>query len=405
MPWLIKPMPNHKTLGIIRSIASAITTMIVAIAPAISIADDGLQTRLKTGIDYQMRSNVAGVAETAHWLKETYPKNAIGYVFNLNGLITEFSWDESVKTYDASIFSEADEALERCKRQIKNGERESLAQAYFLCGQAHFALTYLHGARGNYYRAGTNGSDTIEHLEKALEYDPTLIDAKMHLGAAYYFADNLPPFVRAFSSLLWFIPSGNSAKALPYLREVAEGESLYAPPAKYMYAWMLLQGDAADQDTATQLLAELVKAYPQSRRFYLRYVSHLVLSGEYETASIAARKFIAGCPDCQRKTADVDLARIWLARASLDQGEVGSAQSTLSQISEEPKPRWADAWQTLTVGNIADLNGERSIAVDHYQRVLDLAGQGGVSSRLRELALSSLEQPYDVGSSTNSAGF
>jgi tetratricopeptide (TPR) repeat protein len=196
-----------------------------------------------------------------------------------------------------------------------------------------------------------------------------------------------------------FIPSGDSAKALPYLEQVIQSNAPYRNPAKYMYAWMLLQ---SDEDTveaqrnrakADLILAELVDTYPESRRFALRYLSNLVLSGNYQGAIVAAELFISTCPGCEREPADIDLARIWLARAQFETGALAQAEVTVAAIETADLPRWAQAWYVLTVGNLEDINGQRSRAQRHYREVLDLAGSG-ISQRLSQLAESGLEKPY-----------
>ena len=170
------------------------------------------------GTDLRLRGNLAGADRISRQLKQTFPGQSIGYTFNLNTLVTKLSWDDQQTRFDKEILDDAKKTLSICSRQIESNPEDY--RAYYHCGQAHFALTYLHALRDNYYRAGTHGSNTIADLEHALRINPALTDAKMHLGIAYFYADNLPPFVKAFSRFLWFIPTGNSSKSLPYIKEV-----------------------------------------------------------------------------------------------------------------------------------------------------------------------------------------
>ncbi|MDA1077193.1 MAG: tetratricopeptide repeat protein [Proteobacteria bacterium] len=285
------------------------------------------------------------------------------------------------------------------RRRIKLNPQDAVG--YFQCGQAHFNLTYLHGARGNYYRAGTNGSDAIEFLEKALDLDPQLTDAKLHLGAAYYFADNLPPFVRAFSRLLWFIPQGNSEKSLPYLAEVTGSGDLYRDVASYLYAWVLLRGDDVSRHKAGEILASLVQRFPQSRRFQMRYLSYLVATGEYPTAVLSAQRFMDECPGCTRDPVDVDLARLWQARALLAQADTVNAVEVVDRIEHTQSfPSWAQGWHSLTLAQLKDIIPDRASATRMYQRVLDLRKTGEISEELESLALDGLARPFTTNAVT-----
>ena len=178
-------------------------------ARIIALKTEGTLLRLKA--DYE------GVHRISDQLKALFPEHSIGYTINLNTLVTRLSWDSQQQHYDQIILDDAEKTLSLCRAQIKAKPKDY--DGYYYCGQAHFALTYLHALRGNYYRAGKNGSDTIETLEQTLALNPDLIDAKMHLGVAYYYADNLPPFIKAFSRFLWFVPTGNSERSLPYIKE------------------------------------------------------------------------------------------------------------------------------------------------------------------------------------------
>ena len=155
------------------------------------------------GTYLQLKGNFAGADRVSRQLKQTFPELSIGYTFNLNTLVTKLSWDERQTRFDKEILDDAEKALSICNGRIESNPQDY--RAYHHCGQAHFALTYLHALRGRYYRAGTNGSKTIANLEQAIKINPTLTDAKMHLGIAYFYADNLPAFVKAFSRFLWFI--------------------------------------------------------------------------------------------------------------------------------------------------------------------------------------------------------
>ncbi|MCG8447953.1 MAG: hypothetical protein MI725_00040, partial [Pirellulales bacterium] len=120
-----------------------------------------------------------------------------GHVFALNTIVTHLTWDETQTVYDDALNYHARQTLEWC--EDAGNQKKDSTKANYYCGQANFALAYYHGLKGSYYQAGKRGTACIDYLEAVLEEDPTLVDAKMHLGISYFVADNLPPFIKMFS--------------------------------------------------------------------------------------------------------------------------------------------------------------------------------------------------------------
>jgi len=293
------------------------------------------------GTYLRLRGDFSGADRVSRQLKQSFPGQSIGYTFNLNTLVTKLSWDDRQTRFDKEILYDAKKTLSICNGQIKSNPEDY--RAYYHCGQAHFALTYLHALRGKYFRAGTNGSKTIANLEHALKINPTLTDAKMHLGIAYFYADNLPPLVKAFSRFLWFIPTGNSNKSLPYIKEVTEQGEFFRDVAKYLYAGLLAKGNDHDRLISTSLLKELVDSYPENSRFQLRYISQLGEEEHYAQSMEVADVFIATEKQYVRDPVDVDLARLWTTRAFLELNEAKNAVSAFSKIDRQVSfPSWGE---------------------------------------------------------------
>ena len=355
----------------------------------------------KEGTILRLKGNFAGADRVSRQLKQTFPGQSIGYTFNLNSLVTQLSWDEQQSAFDREILDDAEKTLSICHAQIAADSEDY--RAYYHCGQAHFALTYLHALRGNYYRAGTNGSRTIANLEHALKINPTLTDAKMHLGISYFYADNLPPFIKAFSRFLWFIPTGNSSKSLPYIKEVTEHGEFFRDVAKYLYAGLLTRGNDNDRLTSTALLQELVESYPENSRFLLRYISQLGEEGFLTQSLQVADDFIATEKLYHRDPADVDLARLWTSRAFLQLNEAKNAVDAFNKIYYQASfPSWGKAWFLLTQAQINDLQEHRAVARDLYEQVIKLHADYS-SSAILDLAREGLKAPFVLTAPPSSA--
>lgn len=315
----------------------------------------------------------------------------VGHIFALNTIVTHLTWDETSTEYDDDLVMHAAHVFSWAEQNPAHPLSE------YYAGQAHFAVSFHQALKGNYYRAGRHGTLGIETLETALERNPGLIDAKMHLGIAYFVADNLPPFIRMFSHLLWFIPSGNSEKSLPYLRDVMENGRKYADVARYIYSTLLLEDPELRQEAENQL-RYLVDKYPTNSRFQLRLISLLIMQEKYADTLEVAGRYLAQDPPPEEP--DLSLARIWMVRAHMGLHDIDNAQALFDQVdpvfdqNEGTLPGWSLAWHKLTEGQLSDLANQRDKARTIYREVLRIARATYVNNVIQEAAKAGLDRPY-----------
>ena len=359
-------------------------------------ADQSIQSLEKHGTFLRLSGNFteAKVVETK--LIDLYTQPA-GHVFALNSIITQLTWDETETKYDDALTYHATKTLEWCESKTNHKSLATIANYY--CGQANFVLSYYHALRGNYFQAGRRGTAGIEYLETTLLLDPSLVDAKMHLGIGYYVADNLPPFIKIFSRLLWFIPTGNSQKSLPYLKDVMNDGDKYKDVARYLYSTLIIQTPELKAE-ATSQLKNLVALYPTNARFQLRLMSLLISRKKFEECLITIADYLRKSSDL--KKSDLGLTKIWKARAHLGLGELELAKKTLSEIHDvfiaqrEELPNWGVAWYMLTKGQLNDLGNNRKMALKNYKELLVFAEDTYLSGHVVNSARKGLSQPYQI---------
>ena len=366
-------------------------TLLVALIVGISLASgasaDEWDDQVKLSTHYQMVGAYDRAEAVAIELTGSAPKDAIGYALHLNVLSTRLSWDANQRQFDEAIKQNAEQVLEICEGKIRTQSEAAMANYY--CGQANFSLALLYGTRGQYYAAGVNGTHSIKRLETALEIDPTLIDAKLYLGMAYYYADNLPPFVKAISHLLWFIPTGNSEKSLPYIQEVMKNGNVYLQSFRFVYSDLIRERDPA---AALDLLAQLAKDYPENSRIHLAHTSLLVEKGQYASARDTIQRLL---DQSQLPAVDLYLLRLWLVRADLGLHDVPAASTQLQTLDAAPAelPTWALPWLSLTRAQIMDLSANRESAKREYLAALKSNEQYG-SESVERAAQAGLKRPY-----------
>ena len=361
-----------------------------------ALADDSIRALEKEGTRLRLSGDFVSAKIIENELIDGYAQPA-GHVFALNSIITQLTWDETQTRYDGELIEHATKTLEWCEPRIDHEEVGATANYY--CGQANFVLSFHNALRGNYYQAGRRGTASIDYLEAALSKDPTLIDAKMHLGVAYHVADNLPPFIKMFSRVLWFIPSGNSEKSLPYLLDVIAHGDQYRDVARYIYSILLLETPELRPEASIQL-QQLVSLYPANSRFQLRLMSLLISMDDYE----GTLRTISDYLDKGTKPAEPDLSltRIWKARAYLGRGETELARNTFAKIdpvfhdARDQLPGWSVAWHNLTDGQLHDLAGRRGQAISAYKEILSIAKSTYVNITILEAARAGLSMPYQL---------
>ena len=361
-----------------------------------ALADDSIRALEKEGTRLRLSGDFVSAKIIENELIDGYAQPA-GHVFALNSIITQLTWDETQTRYDGELIEHATKTLEWCEPRIDHEEVGATANYY--CGQANFVLSFHNALRGNYYQAGRRGTASIDYLEAALSKDPTLIDAKMHLGVGYHVADNLPPFIKMFSRVLWFIPTGNSEKSLPYLLDVIADGDQYRDVARYIYSILLLETPELRPEASIQL-QQLVSLYPANSRFQLRLISLLISMDDYE----GTLRTISDYLDKGTKPAEPDLSltRIWKVRAYLGRGETELARSTFAEIdpvfhdARDQLPGWSVAWYILTDGQLHDLASRRGQALSAYKEILSIAQHTYVNITILEATRAGLAKPYQL---------
>ncbi len=353
-------------------------------------SDNSLELK---GIDFQL----AGDYEAAKQVEQQLllvKGSPIGHVFALNSITTQMTWNEANTAYQDDLHYHATEILEWCKASLKKkGDR---ALTHFYCGQTNFAMSYYFALNGNFYKAGKHGVIGIEQMETALKLDPKLHDAKFHLGLAYYVADNLPPFIKAVSSLLWFIPTGNSEKSIPYLKDsIIKGER-YKDVARYTLGSLFLESELTYSE-AEDHFRYLSEKFSKNPRFHLQLIFVLLIQEKFEESIFIAKDFLK---NADSNSAEYNLAKVSMIRAQLRNRELVEAQRNFFQVepyfsSEDSKlPGWSIAWFKLTSAQLSDISNQRRRAISEYKEIIEISKNTYVFEEIKLAAKAGLKEPY-----------
>jgi len=257
----------------------------------------------------------------------------------------------------------------------------------------------IEGIDGHYYSAGVAGVEAGKHLERALEIDPGLVDAKVPLGALRYYAAIAGKFVNVVS-WLWFVPRGDRELGLAYLEQARKEADLFRFDAALTLssAYMYIE---EEPERAQPVLLEMLARNPSNSLLHFEIVELLLEEGDY-LGTIAAtdaleRSIGSQFGDSQRRS----MARIWRARAELHLGRAERTKALLAQADADwnDLTPWSRRWLLLTRANVLDLAGERASALSLYEQVVHESPR---SSRSVALAREGIAAPFRLESAAPS---
>lgn len=349
--------------------------------------DKILQTLEKDILTARLQGNYAEALALCAKLKAIPAGEDLGIALELDTQLTALSWDAQKHVATQDLLLQTNHLIQNCKPK---GVKPT-ANQLFLCGRGHFARAYLSAMDNKFYAAGTHGSDAIEAFEAALQQDPTLTDVKLPLGMAYFYADHLPAFVKFMAPLLWFIPTGNSDKSLPYIQAVIAKDGAYADAARFIYSDLITQQAPELLPDAIQTLQGLTGRYPMNARLHLALIASYAYSEQWAAAYAALEPLrLHAEPDSDFQ----NVGHIWAVYSLkyLQQPLPADLQNALRAIGPGDIPAWAIDWFILAQGLVLDFQQDRRGAIQKYQAVL--AGDNHFNSGwLLDLAKAGLDEP------------
>ena len=313
--------------------------MLLAVpAPAVELtiqapghsSEPAVEDLLRKGIALYAAGNLAGADAGWARVREKYPAHPGPLIFEIKTLQARRSLDWWNEQYNAPIRERAEEAAALARVWMEREPGSARARLYL--GQALLELMVIKGISGHYYSAGVDGVAAGKHLERALEIDPELIDAKVPLGTLRYYAAIAGKYVKIVS-WLWFVPKGDRELGLAYLEQARKDADLFRFDAELTLssAYMYIE---EEPERAQPVLLEMVARNPSNSLLHFEIVELRLQEGNY-LGTIAATDALEEAigsqfGDSQRRS----MARIWRARAEL---HLGRAERTRRRSWHRPR--------------------------------------------------------------------
>ena len=188
-----------------------VPTQAALAAKAESWNSPSVDALVQKGLRHNSDGDYEAAALTWKRLSEVAPRHPAANVHTVDTLIWLQIFEDSDTSLDDDIVRESEEGIRKAEVWVEERPRDARAHLYL--GHALMNLGRLHGIRLRIYRAGIYGERARRELERALELEPSLTDAKYSIGLYAYYASMIPDLVQ-WLSFLWFIPTADAPLGL-----------------------------------------------------------------------------------------------------------------------------------------------------------------------------------------------
>ena len=251
------------------------------------------------------------------------------------------------------------------------------AEAWFYLGAAYGVRVSWRVERGERVAAARDGKRIKESLERALELDPGLEDARFGIGLYKYYAATAPAVARFFRFLL-LLPGGDKVEGLRDMQASEARGQLVSGEALYQLHWIYLWYEQQPR-RGRAVLERLHERYPSNPHFLHRRAEVERAYFQDRGQSLAAwRRMIGRAPHG-------DVARLaemrGLVGAAEDLDALFETDRALAEVRRAlalggDTPVGAIAQASLLHGRCSDRLGNRDEAVAAYRAALAAVPRG-----------------------------
>lgn len=286
------------------------------------------------------------------------------YILETDSLPAEYK-----KSFNQSINQTIESAS---RKHLKNPVDD---QYIFFLGAAYGYRGLLNLKIGNVWQAFQDGKKGVRFLKKLTvekKKSPYFADAYFGIGLYEYYISSVPKFIR----VLFFLPRiENKESGVEHLKYAAMHGNYSKIEANYFLIKVLL--DKKEVEHTEQYLSEIPKIIRENNLSMVKLEAEINLSKENWTyASLLYNKMFGILERKKIRFSEysANKVHIYSARAFLYSGEAKQAKIHLEIVSAKKniRPDYIVPEAHLLLGNVYDVLGERSSALEEYNVVLNL---------------------------------
>lgn len=308
-------------------------------------------------------------------LIDLQPENPYGYLFDAGSIwwqsSNEYGLFKDTPALEGVFERDVQAAIDKADAALRGSDDpKERAQAHFAAGMALGTRGQWNLLRKRWIKAYFDGKKGIKHLNKCLKLDPEFHDAYLGLGVYDYQADRLPGILKLSALLL---VRGDARRGIERMRLALE-KGRYARSQAAQFLLALHSIDERDDARALEMIRRLRNFYPGSPYYQFLEAATLYRLNDFEGSLREAKDLFARVPEDPAILGRKQLS-LWCGlygEACLSPQGISAAIEWFSRAldSEPAKP---SPWTTLLRfyrGVAHDMLGQRSLAIDEYERVL-----------------------------------
>lgn len=306
---------------------------------------------------------------------DMYPKHPAGYFLDAMVEWWRIQADRRKKNNDEIFLNKCAQVIALCDELLEANPKD-LSALFFKGGALGFRGRYYAG-RESWIKAADDGHVAFKILQQCQQLAPGNHDIMLGTGVYNYYASALPEQYPALKAVMMFLPKGDKNLGIMQLQAAGRGARYAATEAKVslLQVWYQFEKNALE---ALPVAMDLYTRYPKNPYFH-RYVGRCqVQLGMWNEMEQTWRNIVNRCISksvgYDQQTAREGLYYVGLAlmyRKQLD-----SALTYFYKCDEAGRFLDEDVSGftikvNLKIGNIYDIQGKRSLAIEQYKKVLN----------------------------------
>ncbi|MGB9699994.1 MAG: tetratricopeptide repeat protein [Thermodesulfobacteriota bacterium] len=316
----------------------------------------------------------------------SYSFLAMAYLFFYETSFTE----KEKKETEAALLRTVREAEKTAEKEIE--ESPSKAESYLALAITKMVKNRYEILQKNYFRAFREAQSVYRTLEKIQELDAQNYEVYYLLGVLHYHLGHLPGLARFLSSL--FITAADQEKGIQEL-ETAAAKSFFMRDLARANLVSIYGGYEKKYAKALPLAQALKEKYPQNYNFTFALANIFSELGQFAAAFGQAKEI----EENLRALHSPYRPELWpryyqlLGKIYFDQGHYEQAREYFNLALKDQAFYNARvrAWALVRLGMIHDVQKQRKLAEEYYQKALEVEGAEGLAQRT---AQEYLNTPY-----------
>jgi tetratricopeptide (TPR) repeat protein len=325
---------------------------------------------------YQMKSDSAAL--TSKTLINLDPKDPSGYFMSAMTEWWKIYINKDDQSNDGNYLSAVDECIQVCDERIEANSNDDWA--LFLKGGVIGYRGFLNSMRDNWLKAVDDGREGLSLLQRAHELNPNNKDAIFGIGLYNYAADYVTEKYPFLKTLLFFFPKGDKQLGLAQLKDCAENAKFSKIEANFVlcYVNLIYEKNYFESEKYAEKIFKLYPDNPIAEKYLGRSYAGLNKWNE----SIALWRDILAKSDSNKTGYNNNYIRresyYYLGLSNMRVNRIDEAFSDYQQAEKLSSELDKDndspykVFSVLGMGMISDLRGDHNLAVNYYDRVLDM---------------------------------